>query len=319
MKIIATTINNIEDIAINEVKELFNTKAKKICPGRILFETSKKIKTLRSCDKIYILLKKFKFKNFKDIIEKTKNIKFSFIKKDFRVRCNRFGKHRFNSIKIERKVGEVIFKKGFKVNLKSKEIIYVDIINENCFIGILLKDNLCKRDYRIRINNQGLNACLSYSLLKIINWKKNESLLDPFCKDGTILIEAALIKGKKLYGMDSDFNIRSSEVNSKMAKVKINFYREGLDWLDTKFRKNEIDKIITNLPFPSKKRNENEIKELYKEFFNQAKYILKDKMLIISPKIELFKKYINGFKIIKKTEVNIGKLNYKILILKKTI
>jgi 23S rRNA G2445 N2-methylase RlmL len=104
-----------------------------------------------------------------------------------------------------------------------------------------------------------------------------------------------------------------------MAKVKINFYREGLDWLDTKFKKNEIDKIITNIPFPSKKRNEKEIEELYKEFFNQAKYILKDSMLIISPKIKLFKKCINGFKIIKKTEVNIGKLNYKILILKKTI
>ncbi|MAG50839.1 hypothetical protein CL621_04345 [archaeon] len=318
MKLI-TTIIGLEDIAINEVKELYKVKAKKVCQGRILFETSKKIKISRSCDKIYILLRKFKFKNFKNIIEKTKNIKFSSIKKDFRVKCNRFGNHRFNSIKIERKVGEVIFKKGFKVNLKSKEIIYVDIINQDCFIGILLKDNLCKRDYRIRINNQGLNACLSYSLLKILNWKKNESLLDPFCKDGTILIEAALTGGKKLYGMDSDFNIRSSEVNSKMAKVKINFYKESLDWLDTKFKKNEIDKIITNIPFPSKKRNEKEIKELYEEFFNQVKYILKDSMLIISPKIELFKKCIDGFKIIKKKEVNIGKLNYKILILKKTI
>ena len=83
MKLI-TTIIGLEDIAINEVKELYKVKAKKVCQGRILFETSKKIKISRSCDKIYILLRKFKFKNFKNIIEKTLSKTINFMRKKLR-------------------------------------------------------------------------------------------------------------------------------------------------------------------------------------------------------------------------------------------
>ena len=318
MKLIATTINGIEDIAVQEVKGLLKTGAKKILPQRILIDKdSNKIFKARSINCVYKLLKRFRFENLNDILKKINKINFSFIKKDFRVRCNRTGNHKFGSLEIEKRVGGTIFKKGFKVNLKSKEIIYVDIINKNCLVGILLKDNLCKRDYRVRINNQGLNACLASALLKIVGWKKNEGLLDPFCKDGAVLIEAALLGGKKIYGMDSEFNLRSSKINAKMARAKITFYGEEIDWLDTRFKKNEIDKIITSIPFPSKRRNEKDVEKIYKEFLDQAKYVLKTKMLVISPKMELFEKCAIDFKIVEKREVNIKDLHYKILVLKK--
>ncbi len=305
---IGTTLVGLENITKEE------SKGKIIYPGRILFSIKK---NLRSALLIYDYIESFKFKDEEDIYTKVKKIKFS-IKKDFKVECNREGKHKFTSQDIKIKVGEIINK---KVNLfNPKTVVFLDIINDFCIIGLNPK-NTGKRSYKIRINNDTLNSVIAYSLLKLSKCTKNKVLLDPFCSDGTILIEAGLLGGKKLYGFSQD--IKNASINSKIAKVKINLYKENLSWFDTLFKKESVDLIISKAPYPSKRKRLEDVEKIIKELFHQASFILNKKgiILLISPKPELLEKYSKIYKFKSKEELVIkkGEEELKVLSFKKVI
>ena len=303
---IGTTLTGLENILKKEVK------GKIIYPGRVLFSKGNSRASLI----VYDYLTSFKFNNEKEIYDKVKKRKFK-VKKTFRVDCSRQGKHKFSSQDIRGNIGELINK---KVNLNNpKTIIYVDIIDDFCIIG-LNPENVGKRDYKVRVNNDTLNACVAYSLLKLANFSKNKTLLDAFCSDGTILIEAGLLGGKKLYGLTQD--IKNASINSKIAKVKLNLYKENLNWLDTLFKKDSVDLIISKPIYPSKRRKLEEVDKIIKELFHQASYILKKNglMLLISPKIELFEKYSKIYRFKMKHELTVltGNDEYKVLSFKKS-
>jgi 23S rRNA G2445 N2-methylase RlmL len=79
-----------------------------------------------------------------------------------------------------------------------------------------------------------------------------------------------------IYNTSSSMNfINNAKRNSKLAGVEkwINFSRIDVEWLDTKFKKSSVDRIVTKLPCSKKQDNE----KLYNEFFYQAEYILKKK------------------------------------------
>lgn len=350
MKAIATSIQGLEEVTIKEVKELIKSKAKITIPTKVEFTTTKKnykkfMEYTRSSLNSYHLLKKLTFKDINDIKKEIKYIKFN-IKNTFAVRCKRIGVHKFNSLDVEKAVGNIINK---KVNLENPEtLIYIDIIDNNCFIGIDFSGKI-KRNYRIRLTPKSITPQVAYSLLKISDYKKEDVLLDIFSKSGEISIEAALymlkIKNKqdspyknptksnkkerklKIYAVDIQPNYtRNILINSKIAKVDdlINIQKLDINWLDTRFRKNYIDKAIAIPPYPSKKMHEKEIKEIieiYKELFNQLKYILKKRGLftIFTPKPEYIKNITANFKIIKEMEIKIGNQNFFILVYKKTI
>src|SRR3989339_502340 len=154
---------------------------KKISPGRVLYTKPKKI--IRSALFSYKLLKQFKFKK-------------------------------------EEEIYKIDFNQGFKVDLKKPDnIIFMDIKNDNCFIGINPVQN-SKRGYRIRNTSGSINSTIAYSLVSLAEINKTDNVLDPFCKDGVILIEAGISKAKKLNGLERD--IKNSSINSKLAKIKIN-------------------------------------------------------------------------------------------------
>ncbi len=304
---IATTLIGLEKI----LKEECNGKI--IIPGRILFSKNKKLK---SALMIYDYIAHFRFKSEEEIYNKINEIKLKF-KGSFKVDCSREGEHNFNSQEIREKVGEIIYQKGNKVDLSNPEnIFYVDIINDYCFFG---KNpvNFGKRGYRLRSSKDSLNATAAFALLKIAKFKKNQILLDPFCSDGIILIEAGLLGGKKLYGFGQD--IKNASINSKIAKVKINLYKEDLNFLDTLFKKNSVDLIISKPLFPSKTKSVNFVDKIIRELFHQADYILKEKgkMILLTPKTELIEKYskIYNFNIKEELKVKVGNLEYKILVL----
>lgn len=301
MKIIVKTIKGLEEAAIKEIKEKYKINSKKITKGIVYFE-SDDIKELRSINAIYELISKFKFKDKKDLINNIKKIKFS-IENDFLVRCNRDGIHNFSSLELEKEIGEIIYEKGNKVNLKSDNIIYIDIIDDYCFVGKLIKKDLCKRFYRLRTSQGSMNGCLAYSILILSNYNKNDLLVDPFCGDGTLLIEAGFIGGDKIFGFDNNlYNLKNAEVNSKLAKIKINLVKEEIEKLDKTFKKKEVDKIITKIFVHQ--RNKNESIKRIKELFYQCDIMLKDSLTILSN--TNLSKYKGKFKLLKKYKIKIG-------------
>lgn len=306
MKIAATLIG-LENILKKDVK------GKIIYPGRIIFNKG----NLKSSLIVYDYITSFKFKNEEEIYKNISKIKFR-INKSFRVDCSRQGMHKFSSQDIRQNIGELIYNKGNKVDLdNSGTIVYIDIINDFCIVG--LNPKKLKINYKIRVSNDSMNACLAYSLLKTARFNKDKMLLDPFCSDGTLLIEAGLLGGKRLYGLAQD--IKNASINSKIAKVKLNLSNKELNWLDTMFKKNSVDLIISKPIYPSKTKNVNFVDKIIKELFHQAEYILKKKglMLLISPKTELLEKYAKEYKFRFKEELNvfIGGINYKVLSFKK--
>jgi len=326
---IATTLKGLENVVIEEIKNIIKVKSEKILDGRILFKTDKVEKLIektRTIISVYKLIKHTKFKTEKDILKSIEKEDFSFIKKDFVVKCKRKGDHKFVSADIERGLGGFLFNKGYKVNLKSPAtIIYVEIINNEGLVGNLLAENLCKRKYRVKINSASINACLAAAMIQLSDVKKTDVILDPFCREGLIPIESAIAGVKKAYGFDENLHsIKSGRLNSKVAKVNnVEFSNYNLAWLDTALKKKSIDKVICYIPSISKRNDEKSIKKLYTTFFYQIGFILKKGGLIAVCvlKPELIKKTgeENKFKVIKKIEVSSGESVYYVLLLKKSI
>jgi len=323
MKYIAITIKGLEDIAIKEIKEIIKAEAKVMVPGRLQFETTnikKLIEKTQSLGKIYEFYGKKKFSDLDEISELVKKKKLK-IDKPFKISCHREGEHDFNSQVIEQTVGKEI---DGKHDLKDpEEIIFADVI-DNLFIwGLDLTPRLLsKRDYRIKICNQSINACIAYSMVRLANYKKGNLLLDPFCKDGVIAIEAALYQKGKINAFDDLFhNIRSTEINSKLAKVnkEINLSRTDIEWLDSKFKKEEVDCIATTIPFPSKHFTEKKAHKIYEQFLYQVEFILKknSKAVIIGQNLSTFKEMLSNFKVIESREITTGGLKQEIVVFTK--
>ena len=112
-----------------------------------------------------------------------------------------------------------------------------------------------------------------------------------------------------------------SKKNAKIAGVDkhINFSRVELEWLDIKFRKNSVDRIVTN-PVTSKNAN---IDKIYNEFFYQSEYILKKDgtIAVISRMPDFVKKHAEkrNFAAAKEKDVWSGEQMLKIIVFKKKI
>lgn len=217
---------------------------------------------------------------------------------------------------LEAFVGEQVVKKTrARVDLDNPDIIFYCISAENYFYFCLdfSGADLGKRDYRIFNHPAALKASIAYSMLRFSGLRQGENLLDPFCGSSTIAIEAAhflsrmpvnyFTKDKfaflrfrefdfekedsrisdaklNIYSFDSQMrHIKASEKNAKISGVNklINFSRTEVDWLDTKFGKGSINRIVTNPPQLSKNISRKELQGLYDEFFYQAGYVLHKK------------------------------------------
>ncbi|MBS3104930.1 hypothetical protein J4234_01610 [Candidatus Woesearchaeota archaeon] len=109
-----------------------------------------------------------------------------------------------------------------------------------------------------------------------------------------------------------------SRKNAKIAGVDkfIDFSRTELEWLDIKFKKESVDRIITNLP-ASKSAN---LDKIYNEFFYQISYILKRKgaIALISRLPDFAKKHAekHNFVVAKEKDVWSGEQLLNILVFK---
>ena len=134
-------------------------------------------------------------------------------------------------------------------------------------------------------------------------------------------IDKKIKKNKpKIYSYDHLFKyVDYSRKNSKIAGVEkqINFSRTELEWLDIKFKKESVDRIVTRLP-ESKNTN---IEKIYNEFFYQSEYILKSKgtIALISRIPNTVKQHAvkHNFTIAEEKSVWSGSEELKLLLIKK--
>lgn len=164
-------------------------------------------------------------------------------------------------------------------------------------------------NFPINFFNKEKFVFLRFEKFKNYNFKKFFEKIDKNIKDYTL----------DIYNIDWSMKyLNFAKKNSKIAGIgkKINFSRMDIEWLDTKFEKSQVNKIIANIPLFETKENE----KLYNEFFYQAEFILnkKGKIVLIGNK-DMVKKYSakHKFRISDERSVFSGKKEYKILVLSK--
>ena len=117
------------------------------------------------------------------------------------------------------------------INVKSPQVVIDLYVREN--EGVISINTsglpLFQRGYRQSTGDAPLNEVVAAALLRMSEWDKKTTLIDPFCGSGTILIEAALLAAgipsnierthyafKNMANFDSDL---WEEIHSKANKV----------------------------------------------------------------------------------------------------
>ena len=325
MKGILITNKGLEDVSKKEVKDILNTGAvKKHC--LVEFEVKnysdlcKLVYRSQSARRVILLLKKFKINSLDDLEKiKTKELDKWLSGNSFKALCERQGKHNFNSMDVTRKICQLL---DYDVDFKNPCVsLYTFIDQSSLYFGIdFCGFDLGKRDYNVFIHKESVKANIAYATATLAEAKSSETIVDPFCKSGLVIIETAkkllnkpihehkkkefafnklkldfdlqkffksedsIQERKKLAlrGFDKINNIISARKNARIAEVDefVSFETCELNELNTQFKDKNVDKIITKMPVF--KNTMNKITErTYKEFFNQADLILKENGKIV--------------------------------------
>jgi 23S rRNA G2445 N2-methylase RlmL len=225
MKIIAVTHKGFEEITKLEIKEILNVDS--IIKERCVLFNLEKIEdacilsySSQSIRRVMILLKDFEIFEPEDIDKNIIDIKFDeFLKneKTFSVRCVKDDDYDFHSRIIEEKIGGYVHEKyNNSVNLSNPDIEIIAYISANiCYICIdICGFDLSKRTYNLFSHPASLKGTISYSLLRLADYKPGLKLIDPFCKSGSIIIEAGLYnigKSVNFYNKDK-FNFEKMDM-----------------------------------------------------------------------------------------------------------
>lgn len=138
-----------------------------------------------------------------------------------------------------------------------------------------------------------VNAAFIVELAKAY-MKSDAQVLDPFCGSATLLIE----RNKKIlantsYGVDiSGDNIVKAKINTENAGQIIHFInKDFFEFTHTYL----FDEIITDMPFETSNKSKGDIKQIYKQFFANARNYLKGdgRIIMYTHNREFVKEFAN--------------------------
>ncbi|MCW3134215.1 MAG: methyltransferase domain-containing protein [Methanophagales archaeon] len=155
---------------------------------------------------------------------------------------------------LERKAGEIIKRKGYKVNLTNPSKTFVLLLtNQTCFFCLLLhatdKKQFEGRKPHLRpfFSPGVIQPKIARALVNLSGIKERELFLDPFCGTGGILIEAGLI-GATLVGIDvQEKMVRGAEENLKAYGLTGDLIIG--DASKIALQDNSVDAVVTDMPY----------------------------------------------------------------------
>lgn len=252
MKYFALTIRGAEDLGAWEVQEILGVKTEEL-EGSVFFETDN-IKEY--CTKTKMAEKICAVVNEAETVEKLEVTKEDNYCPDIQNYSKYDGEKLFN---------EFIELKG-KPNFKSPKKYTLLALPDKIVLGedITLSD-LGKRDWRIFLKSDSIRGNFAYTLIKLAGHTGKEKITDPFCKDGTIAIEAKLA-GAEVYAADQNYAcVNATRKNAKIAGAELKLEEKKIEEI------NEKADIIATIPImPSKKINEKTCIRIYEELFKYA-------------------------------------------------
>lgn len=134
------------------------------------------------------------------------------------------------------------------------------------------------RKHALPVSITPYNAAVVMKLVQKY-FREDSRVLDPFCGVGTMLIERKnACEAATLYGIDKFGKaVDMARENAALAKVTVNYINR--DYFDFT-HEHKFNEIITNMPAESAKYSAQEIKALYRSFFEKSKDILAENSYI---------------------------------------
>jgi len=175
------------------------------------------------------------------------------------------------------------YSKGRRVTLENPDIEIRGLItNSRLYVGVKIacidgtQFEQRKVQYRPFFSPISLHPKLARTLVNLSSIQENETLLDPFCGTGGLLIEAGLI-GARVIGSDIENKmIDGCKRNLDFYKIK-NYELYCSDIGDIKRYVGMVDAVVTDLPYGKSTTTKGEgIKQLYERAFENISRVLNE-------------------------------------------
>ncbi len=200
----------------------------------------------------------------------------------FRVTSRRTGEHPFGSMDIEREAGAVVNRTtGMGVDLEGFTVhVRVDLRDTIGMIGMQLTSTGLDRRYAWAFRPRvALRTTVAYGMLRLANFSEPpQSVIDPFCGSGTVLLEAAsLWPNARIVGCDKvDECVEGATANVSAAgfSERIEVRQADARDLGELYEAASFDAVICNPPFGVRLGQKTDFEHLYRRFLHGAEHVL---------------------------------------------
>lgn len=207
----------------------------------------------------------------------------------FEVRTENLSSSEIQKEGIEEVIGEKLSEGGNEVDLDNPDqTIKVYVMEETCIISIIVED--INRGLYERRNNEerpfsspiSLDPVLARTIVNLSGKKPGETVLDPFCGTGGILLEAGLCGlGVKGFDIQDDMVEGCRENLEEYGIISHKIRHRNIT--DLEVSKEDCEAIITDLPYgKSSKKTEDAIDsfiELINDFEGTAVFVWNEETL----------------------------------------
>ncbi len=175
---------------------------------------------------------------------------------------------KMNLSEIEKTTGAAIKQTSkAKVSLSNPALtVYVILTDSQSYLGYTTKTSELPRPKKIIKSSSELHWKLSRAMVNLSGLNENETLCDPFCGSGTILLEAESM-GIRSIGIDFDkkmCNIAKKNLSSNGFDSKI--INDGFEHIQK--INDKIDGIVTDMPYGNASKSSQSPKKLLHDFIS---------------------------------------------------
>lgn len=195
----------------------------------------------------------------------------------FRITAHRSGNHDYNSVEVAAAAGAgVVQSYGWDVDLEGYDYdIRLYVTGESVLVGLRLSPEALHQRTRVEHAAASLNPTVAHAICRISEPRAGETVVDPMCGAGTILIERSRLgaPGLLLGGEIAEEPLHSAQVNLREAAVSAPLVRWDARRLP--LREGAVDCVICNLPWGRRIGSHRANRHLYPGFLRELARILR--------------------------------------------
>lgn len=244
-----------------------------------------------------------------DLIKKISVLDFSIAKESlqkirpepisqFSISSSSVGKRNYSYIEVKDGLSKILAPKlglTYENELHQQFDIRVFLEHESAYIAIRLgRTPLHRRPYKTSTTKATLRADIAYCMALLADISHKDTVLDPMCGSGTILIESSVFEPKSIIGGDINQEaVKISQSNISSYDQTLGIELHTWDTTELPISDNSVNKIICNLPF-GKQIEVEDIDQFYQEVFQEFIRVTKS-----NGKIVILTSYIKTIELIR--------------------